>query len=197
MPRNVELKARVADPEALRRRVEAVADGPPTQLVQTDTFFRAPTGRLKLRVFEGDARSAELIAYARPDAPGPTTSTYARAPVADAAALHAVLAAALGVRGVVRKRRAVYHAGRTRLHLDRVDRLGAFLELEVVLGEVVLGAEAAGRAGAEGHAEAAVADGEREARLLLRRLGVAPGALVARAYLDLLLDAPGIGDPGH
>ena len=44
---------------------------------------------------------------------------------------------------------------------------------------------------------AAVADGEREARLLLRRLGVAPGALVARAYLDLLLDAPGIGDPGH
>ena len=62
-------------------------------------------------------------------------------------------------------------AGRTRIHLDRVEDLGHFLELEVVMtdGEP---------------AEAGVAI----AHALLAKLGIAPDQLIERAYVDLLDD---------
>jgi len=179
MPRNVEIKARLAAPETTRRLVADAADGPPEPLEQTDTFFRAGTGRLKLREL-GDGR-AELIFYARPDTPDPAESRFERAAVADAPALRALLGSALGVAGTVRKRRLLYHIGRTRVHLDDVRGLGWFLELEVQL--------------AEGEPAAA---GVREAEGLLRRLAVPREALVAEAYVDLLRGGDGgeTGDGG-
>ena len=167
MPRNVEIKARLADPEATSRRAAAAADGPPTVLEQADTFFRVPAGRLKLREL-GSGR-AELIFYRRPDTPDPAASDFERIPVSDAPALGALLAAALGVAGVVRKRRTLYRVGRTRIHLDDVEGLGHFLELEVEMeaGESL---------------EAGIRDAER----LMGALAVPRDALVADAYVDLL-----------
>ena len=167
MPRNVEIKARLADFEATERLAARLAAGPPETLEQTDTFFRVASGRLKLRELGGGR--AELILYARADTPDPAESHFSVVPVTGAPALRALLAAALGVAGTVQKRRLVYHAGRTRIHLDRVEGLGDFLELEVVM--------------AEGEPAAA---GAREAEALLARLGVPREALVAEAYVDLL-----------
>ena len=90
--------------------------------------------------------------------------------------LRQVLTLAHGRAGRVRKHRTLYLRGRTRLHLDRVEGLGDFLELEVVLAE----------------GEAAEA-GAAEARDLMARLGVPAQALVETAYVDLLAarrDAP-------
>ena len=167
MPRNVEIKARLSDPDATRRLVATAADGPPTALEQTDTFFRVAVGRLKLREF-GDGR-AELIHYERPDTTAPADSRYAKAAVPDAGALRELLAAALGVEGRVVKRRLLFRVGRTRVHLDDVQGLGAFLELEVEM--------------AEGESTTA---GAEEARHLMRRFGIPEDALVAEAYVDLL-----------
>ncbi len=167
VPRNVEIKARLSDPAATERAVAAAADGPPETMEQTDTFFRVPAGRLKLRETSGGR--AELIFYVRPDSPDPAESRFSRAGVADAPALRALLAAALGTAGTVRKRRLVHHVGRTRVHLDRVEGLGDFLELEVQL--------------AEGEPAAA---GVREAEALAARFGIPRAALVAEAYVDLL-----------
>lgn len=174
MPRNVEIKARLADPEATRRLVAGAADGPPETLEQTDTFFRVGAGRLKLRE-SGDGR-AELIRYARPDTPDPVESEFERATVVDAPALRALLASALGVAGTVRKRRLLYHVGRTRVHLDDVRDLGWFLELEVQM--------------AEGEP---VAAGVREAEELLGRFRIPREALVAEAYVELLARLDGAG----
>ena len=132
MARNVEIKARIADPASLRARVTALATAPPAVLSQTDTFFVVPRGRLKLREL-GDG-AGQLIFYERPDRPGPKTSSYTRVACADPRALAAMLGAALGVRGVVHKRRELFLAGRTRIHLDDVRGLGHFLELEVKIG---------------------------------------------------------------
>ncbi len=162
----MEIKARIPDPDAMRRVLEALADGRPESLAQTDTFFGVQAGRLKLR--EQPGAGAELIYYQRPDAPGPAESHYLRGAVADAPAVRALLGAALGVRGQVRKRRLVYHVGRTRVHLDAVEGLGDFLELEVVL--------------AEGEP---VDDGLLVARRLVERLGIPEVALVPEAYVDL------------
>jgi len=91
MPANVEIKARVPDMDALRRLAEEVADGPPTLLSQSDTFFRAEKGRLKLRVVND---RAELIFYDRPDGiEGPKLATFQHAAVSDADALRECLGA--------------------------------------------------------------------------------------------------------
>jgi predicted adenylyl cyclase CyaB len=170
MARNVELKARLADAAALARvaaRAAALSTGGPFDLLQDDTFFTAPLGRLKLRRF-GDG-GAELIGYRRADIAGPTTSSYVRLPVADPTTLADALGLACEIQGHVRKHRRVYLVGRARIHLDEVDGLGRFVEIEVVLKD--------------GDSEA---DGAAEAVGLLRRLGLAPATLVEGAYLDLL-----------
>ena len=167
MPRNVEIKARLADPDRTRARAAELADGPPKTLHQEDVFFRAPRGRWKLRTESGG--DGELIHYERPDADGPKTSRYRLDPVDDADGLRRVLDLACGTRAVVRKKRELFLAGRTRIHVDEVEGLGWFLELEVVL-----------------EADESEATGEREAHELMRRLGVAADALVSGAYVDLL-----------
>jgi predicted adenylyl cyclase CyaB len=166
MGRNVEIKARARDYETQRERAAALATQGPWVLEQSDTFFPCAQGRLKLR--ELGAGRGELIHYSRPDRPGPKASEYSLFVTDQPEALRETLSAALGVRGVVRKRRTLYLAGQTRIHLDEVEGLGEFLELEVVL--------------AEGQS---VAEGQRIAEELMERLGIRAEDLVEGAYLDL------------
>jgi len=173
MARNIEIKARVAALAELEARVAAVADDGPVHIAQDDTFFHCPAGRLKLRVFADG--TGELIFYRRADAVGPRASHYRRVPVAAPDALRLALGEAYGEAGQVRKQRRLYLAGRTRIHLDDVEGLGSFLELEVVL--------------ADGEPEAA---GEAEARALLERLCVDLSQLEPHAYVDLLTAGPGL-----
>ncbi len=167
MPTNIEIKARTRDFAELRRRAEALSDTPVQVIPQEDTFFNAPHGRLKLRQL-GPQRG-QLVYYERSDAAGPKRSNYLIAETADPAALKATLTAALGVRGVVRKTRSLYMVGQTRLHLDEVEGLGQFMELEVVM-----------RPG-QGEAE-----GQAIAHELMLRLGVAESDLLEGAYMDLI-----------
>jgi adenylate cyclase class IV len=169
MPRNIEIKARLDEGvAAVLPRALAVAGAAQAMLIeQDDTFYAVPHGRLKLRRFADG--SAELIHYHRADDTGAKASDYVRVPVPDAAALHEALARANGLVGRVRKRRWLVLAGATRIHLDRVDGLGDFMELEVVL--------AAGQGDAEG---------EAIAETLMQQLGLADAPRIAGAYLDLL-----------
>jgi predicted adenylyl cyclase CyaB len=174
MPSNVEIKARLRDPEQVATAVDRLAAMAPEVIHQHDTFYRSAVGRLKLRRFPDG--TGELIAYHRPDLPGPKTSSYRLYRTGDPAALDAVLSAALGRAGDVRKERRLFLVGRTRVHLDRVEGLGDFLELEVVLA-----------------AEEGPAAGEREARALMATLGVPESDLVTGAYVDLLAAEGGGG----
>ena len=115
MERNVEIKAKVVELAAVRQVVEGLADSGPMEIEQEDTFFICRRGRLKLRRFVGCSQ-AELIYYERPEGSGPKESRYVVHPTADPDGLGEVLSAALGVRGVVRKRRTVYLVGQTRVY---------------------------------------------------------------------------------
>jgi predicted adenylyl cyclase CyaB len=171
MARNVEIKARVTDPDEIRRKAAILAGAAITVMEQEDTYFTCSRGRLKLR--EIPERPGELIYYVRPDKADPSESSYERAEVADTQALKRALAAALGVRGVVRKSRTLYLVGRTRIHLDRVEGLGLFVELEVVLDD------------GDG-----VEEGVREALDLVVRLGIPEGDLLEGSYIDFLDGRP-------
>ncbi len=172
MNRNVEIKARVESLAPIRERVKARADEGPAVLEQKDTFFACPHGRLKLRQLSG-SQEAELIFYERPDGAGPKESRYLVHRTNDAEGLAQALSRSLGVRGVVCKRRELFRVGQTRVHLDEVQDLGTFVELEVVL-----------------RPEQSQSEGTLIAADLMRTLGISDGQLVDRAYLDLLHDRP-------
>src|SRR5437867_1714714 len=130
--RNLELKARCLDLEAVRARAEGLGARLAGAFAQRDTFFATGrTRRLKLR--ETDGGPAELIAYRRADLASARSSDYDIYPVADPDRLRDVLMAALGEAGVVEKRRRLYLLEHTRIHLDEVRGLGDFVELETVL----------------------------------------------------------------
>ena len=167
MARNIEIKARVADLPALAARTAAIADGGPVEIPQDDTFFTCANGRLKLRV-HADGHG-ELIFYRRPDAEGPKVSFYVLSPTESPDTLREALTLANGQEGRVVKHRTLYRVGRSRVHLDRVQGLGDFMELEVVL--------------ADGEPPE---DGVREAHDLMARLQVPADSLVEGAYHDLL-----------
>jgi len=172
MPRNIEIKARVDAIETLLPHARTLADGEAEVIEQDDTFFHVAQGRLKLREF-GDG-SAELIHYHRSNGTEARPSDYVRVPVPDAAALREALARGCGVLHRVRKRRLLLRLGPTRLHLDRVEGLGDFVELEVVLRD--------GQSDAEGRA---IAEG------WMQRLGLQHAPRLSGAYMDLLRAAAG------
>ena len=129
--RNVEIKARIASVEAMAPRVAALADRGPVEIEQDDTFFVCERGRLKLRALS--ATEGQLIFYRRSNQAGPKESRFVISPTASPDTLRDALTLAYGIAGRVRKHRTLYLVGRTRVHLDRVESLGHFLEREVVL----------------------------------------------------------------
>jgi predicted adenylyl cyclase CyaB len=167
MATNIEIKAKIPDFAALQQRVEALSDTPVKVLNQEDTFFNTPQGRLKLRVLAPNL--GYLIYYERPDATGPKASNYFLSKTDEPDTLKIALTNALGVRGVVRKRRLLYMVGNTRIHLDQVEGLGACLEFEVVLQD--------GQTPEQG---------EAIANDLMVQLGIQASDLVQGAYIDLL-----------
>src|SRR3982751_4248152 len=167
--RNIEIKARVENVSLLTPRVAELASGGPLEIAQDDTFFRCENGRLKLRAFSNDA--GELIFYQRVNQPGPKESFYLRTPTSSPGTLRESLSLAYGQIGRIRKYRTLFLVGRTRVHLDRVEDLGHFLELEVMLVD-----------------DESPESGIREAGELMDRLGIQPAQLIDGAYLDLLLE---------
>lgn len=167
MPTNIEIKARVRDFTALKARAESLSETPVQIIPQEDTFFIIPKGRLKLRLLAPD--HAQLVWYARTDDTGPKRSDYQIYETRDPENLKTVLTLALGVRGVVKKARYLYLVGQTRIHLDDVEGLGYFMELEVVMRP--------GQSDAEGQAIA---------EDLMKKLDIAPGDLLDGAYMDML-----------
>jgi predicted adenylyl cyclase CyaB len=170
--RNVEIKARIASVQAIAPRVAALADRGPVEIEQDDTFFCCERGRLKLRALS--AGEGQLIFYRRANQAGPKESRFVISPTGSPDSLREALAMAYATAGRVRKHRTLYLVGRTRVHLDRVEGLGDFLELEVVLAE----------------SESANA-GVKEARGLMTALGLAEDQLVEGAYVDLLSQGGG------
>jgi predicted adenylyl cyclase CyaB len=167
VPANIEIKARVKNISEFKSRAQALSNTPVEVIPQEDTFFNVPQGRLKLRVLAPDR--GQLIYYQRADQGGPKRSDYHIALTSDPESLKHVLSLAYGIRGVVKKTRYLYLAGQTRIHVDDVDGLGQFMELEVVLRE--------GQDDAEGQA---IAEG------LMSRLGVERTDLLEGAYMDLI-----------
>src|SRR5882724_6639263 len=134
VPRNLEIKVRVADLAPARATAARLGARPAGVEVQVDRYYELEgESRLKLRTVPG--RSAELIRYRRPESDAVRTSDYEVTPVRDAQARRCLVPKTRPI-VTVRKRREVLLLDNVRIHLDEVDGLGRFLELEAVVDAV-------------------------------------------------------------
>jgi adenylate cyclase class 2 len=168
---NLEIKARCADLSAARAVAERLGARRLGLDDQRDTYFETREGRLKLR--ESSLSGGQLIPYRRPDRRGPRRSDYRVIPVEDPASLRELLIGLLGLHRVVTKQREIWLYENVRIHLDRVEGLGTFLELEAVFD--------------------GSPDGENAQRaridFLMRELGIAEAELIGTSYEALVADA--------
>jgi predicted adenylyl cyclase CyaB len=167
---NVEIKAACKDPDHIRQYLLSQgADFRGTDL-QSDTYFKVKQGRLKLR--QGNIENS-LIYYERNNQAGPKSSSFDLFPVTNPGQLCAILAKSIGILIVVKKEREIYYIGNVKFHIDRLEGLGSFVEIEA--GNLL-------------------ADLDREAlqaqcTFYLKEFRIAEQDLVSVSYSDMLLKA--------
>lgn len=130
--RNLEAKFKLSDFDGAYGRAEAIGFAFQGVLAQRDTFFIVPCGKLKLRE---QPDGAWLIHYRRDHEGELELSNYDIVAMANPEPTRAILTAALGILAEVRKERTLLLRRNVRLHLDKVDGLGEFGEIEAVLSD--------------------------------------------------------------
>ena len=171
---NIEVKARCGRLDEARRiliEAGAVSQGIDRQ---TDTYLAVLRGRLKVR--EGNIENA-LIAYERPDQPQPKPSEVRLTSLSPegAASMREILERIFPLKVRVVKEREILFLGNIKFHLDRVEGLGSFVEIEAL--------------SRDGVPDRSIL--HSQATEWQERLGLASRDLEARSYSDLLL--PGAG----
>ena len=126
---NVEIKARCANPENLRKILKEKNARFVGLDHQVDTYFIVKKGRLKLR--EGNIENS-LIFYERPNQAGPKNSEVHLCKCGPDPNLKSVLSASLGVFKIVDKKREIYFIENVKFHIDEVKTLGHFVEIEAI-----------------------------------------------------------------
>ena len=166
---NIEIKARCASPdEAEYRLMQENAEYRGLDH-QVDTYFRVPAGRLKLR--EGNIEHA-LIHYHRENLSGPKASKVSLYRPSPDPALREVLASTLGVLTVVDKRRKIFYIGNVKFHIDLVEGLGSFVEIEAIDRDGTIGRDKL----------------QAQCDHYMKVLGIRDHELVPVSYSDMLLN---------
>lgn len=165
---NIEIKARTDSADRIREiLLNKNAEVRGIDL-QTDTYFNVPVGRLKLR--EGNIEN-NLIFYIRKDQSGPKQSDFTLAPVKDPATLKEILKQSLGIKVTVRKKREIYFIQNVKFHLDKVEELGDFVEIEA--GNLT--------------ADLSIEELREQCNYYVNIFGIQPGDMIENSYSDMLL----------
>jgi len=167
---NVEIKATCPDPEAVRavlRRLNSDFKGTDHQI---DTYFNCTQGRLKLR--EGNIERA-LIHYLRGDQSGPKRSDVLLYDAHPSGELKTLLTRALGILTVVDKRRDIHFVGNVKIHIDSVEGLGSFVEIEAIADDEYSTEEAL----------------REQCEFFMEQLKVEPEHLLERSYSDIRIES--------
>ena len=126
---NFEFKARLTNEPRVREALKRLGARFIGTDHQIDTYFRVPSGRLKVR--EGRIENA-LIFYRRSDVRRARQAAVEMMLLPRRNSLRAILTRALGILAVVDKRREIYFVKNVKIHLDRVRQLGKFVEVEAI-----------------------------------------------------------------
>jgi predicted adenylyl cyclase CyaB len=167
---NVEIKAKIEEHDLIRSILKQHGANSPGTDRQIDTYYKVKNGRLKLR--EGNIENA-LIYYQRPNASGPRKSDvllYKTNPRSD---LKQILSALFETLVVVKKEREIWFIENVKFHLDRVDGLGQFVEIEAIRSEAYSTEEKL----------------TEQCNFFSRLLKIGDKDLISRSYSDMLLES--------
>ena len=165
MPRNLEVKAKIASIQDCITLAEVLHAKHAGILRQTDTYFTVSRGRLKLREIHGI--HSELIFYEREETSAHRMSHFEQFPVSDPDRLKILLTSACGIKGIVEKERTLFLYNETiRIHLDNVRNLGPFLEFEIPVSDFT--------------------DAEEQMEMLVRHFHIRSDDYVVTSYIDLI-----------
>jgi len=129
MAKNIEIKARTTHHELIRQVLrDHGADFIGTDH-QIDHYYHVPSGRLKLRL--GNIEKS-LIFYDRPNSFEAKESNYSLFKSENLKDIHTTLSQALGVLVTVDKQREIYFIKNAKIHLDTLEDLGTFVEIEII-----------------------------------------------------------------
>lgn len=165
---NVEIKAKCSDASFIRNYLLANNAEYKGMDEQTDTYFNVPFGRLKLR--EGNIEN-NLIFYERANQQGPKNSHFHLVKVEDATGLKDVLTKSIGIKAIVKKRREIYYIKNVKFHVDEVEGLGSFVEIEA--GNVL--------------ADFSQEQLKQQCDFYMKEFGISSEDLVEVSYSDMLL----------
>jgi len=113
-----------------------------------------------------------LIGYQREDIAGSKQSNVHLFKTEPNTALEAILATTLGVKVIVDKQRDIYFIGNVKFHVDEVQGLGSFVEVEAIDLEGNIGREKL----------------QQQCDKYKAMLGIRDEDLLAKSYSDLLLE---------
>jgi predicted adenylyl cyclase CyaB len=165
---NIEIKARCANPQPIRELLHTRQADFRGVDRQVDTYFRVERGRLKLR--EGHLENS-LVYYEREEHEGPKRSEVTLVPLSPGSPLKEILTRSLGILVVVKKEREIYFIDNVKFHIDTVENLGSFVEIEAIDRDGTLGQEKL----------------VAQCQFFLELFNIAPEDLIAVSYSDLLL----------
>jgi len=166
--KNFEFKAAVKDPGNLEKKLLELNPIYIGEDHQTDTYFKVPEGRLKLR--EGNIENS-LIFYNRDNIAGARSSEIILYKYSGDRSLKDILLKTMEVLVIVDKTRKIYFIGNVKFHFDSVKNLGSFIEVEAIDEE--------GNTGIEKLKE--------QCAWYFNFFGLEPSDYVSRSYSDLLI----------
>lgn len=136
--KNLELKISIDNKKNIINALKEISAKNKGVLNQIDTYFNTKKGRLKTR--EINNNNFELIYYQRPDTSKSKISNYHVISLSkkDCETLKNTLRDTNGLKVIVKKERNLWIHKNTRIHIDKVNKLGNFLELETVINEANL-----------------------------------------------------------
>lgn len=128
---NLEIKISTSNLEEIKELAFKINAKYITTLYQKDTYFLVGKKRLKLRE---EQEKAYLVFYIRSDNGDSKFSKYhiINAPEQIKKSVKKILSLILGIKTTVNKKRELLIYKNTRIHLDTVESLGTYVELETV-----------------------------------------------------------------
>lgn len=133
---NIEIKAKSNRQDAIREILKSKNASLKGIDHQIDTYFKVNNGRLKLR--EGKIENY-LIYYQRENKEGPKQSDVTLLEIDNKSVIKEILTKSLGILVVVDKEREIYYIDNVKFHIDAVEGLGTFVEIEAIDNDNTIG----------------------------------------------------------
>lgn len=164
---NIEIKAKTNRVDEIRNLLLSKSADYKGIDKQTDTYFNTNSGRLKLR--EGNIEN-NLIFYERNNEEGPKQSDVILYKSLQKPELKEIISKSIGVKTVVEKEREIYFIENVKFHIDKVNKLGNFVEIEAIDADGTIGKEKL----------------NEQCNYYIKLLGIKQSDLISTSYSDMI-----------